>query len=171
MGGTSHYAVQIDSSPPAIFTLVVEPAPRTIERQPLVSFITTDALSGISHYELRYIDITPERKEEAVGFFREVSSPYKLPALAVGKYLIVIRAYDMAGNWREGTAKVEILPEGIFFTGKGVQYRRLIIPWWLLVLILIIVFGLIFRSLWKKYKNLSERRKTKLAERNIKLET
>jgi len=170
-GGTSHYSVQIDTTPPAAFTPVVEPALRTIERQPLVSFITTDALSGISHYELRYIDITPERKEEAVGFFREVSSPYKLPPLEIGRYLIVIRAYDLAGNWREGTAKIEILPEGIFFTGKGIQYRQFIVPWWFLILILIIVLGIIFRSLWKKYKNLSERRETKLEERNIKLET
>lgn len=170
-GGTSHYSVQIDTTPPAIFFPVVEPALKTIERQPLVSFITTDALSGISHYELKYIDITPERKEEAVGFFREVSSPYKLPPLEIGKYLIVIRAYDLAGNWREGTVKIEILPEGIFFTGKGIQYRQFIVPWWFLIFILIIVLGIIFRSLWKKYKNLSERRKTKLEERNIKHET
>ena len=68
-GGTSHYLVQIDITPPAIFIPTVEPSPKTTERQPLISFITTDALSGISHYELKYIDITPERKEEEVGFF------------------------------------------------------------------------------------------------------
>ena len=161
-GGTSHYSVQIDASPPAIFTPTIEPALRTIERQPLIFFITTDALSGISYYELKYINITPGREEEAVGFFSEVSSPHKLPALEIGKYLVVVMAYDMAGNWREGNVKIEILSEGFFFSGKGIHYRQFIIPWWFLILILIITLIIILRFLWKEYRSIFEKRKIKL---------
>ncbi len=151
-GGTSHFSIQIDSSPPAIFTPTVEPSPKTTETQPLISFITTDAFSGLDYYTLKYIDMTPER-EEAVGFFTEVSSPHRLPPLEIGDYLVVVRAYDEAGNWREGKIKIEIFPEGIFFTQKGIQFREFLIPWWILILVLIILIIIIifigFRF-WKK---------------------
>ena len=163
-GGVSHYLVQIDATQPAIFTPTVEPSPKTTERQPLISFITTDALSGISHYELKYINITPERKEEEVGFFREVVSPYKLPSLEIGKYLVVVRAYDLAGNWREGTVKIQIFSEKIFITKKGIQFRKISIPWWVLILILIIIIALISFYFWKRHQAQIKRRKNKLDE-------
>ena len=163
-GGTSHYLVQIDITPPAIFIPTVEPSPKTTERQPLISFITTDALSGISHYELKYIDITPERKEEEVGFFREVTSPYKLPPLEVGKYLVVVRAYDVAGNYREGTVKIEIFPEKIFITKRGIQFREISIPWWILIGVLIIILILISFYFWRRHQIMVKRRKSKLEE-------
>ena len=151
-GGVSHFSVQIDSSPPAIFTPTVEPSPKTTEKQPLISFITTDAFSGLDYYTLKYIDMTPER-EEAVGFFTEVSSPYRLSPLEIGEYLVVVRAYDEAGNWREGKIRIEIFPEGIFFTQKGIQFREFLIPWWILILVLIILIIIIifigFRF-WKR---------------------
>ena len=157
-GGTSHYPVQIDTTPPAAFTPTVEPSQKTSERQPFISFITTDALSGVSHYELKYIDLTIER-EETVGFFREVASPYKLPPLEIGKYLVVVRAYDVAGNFREGKAEIEIFPKGISLTKRGIQYESFIFPWWLLILILIIIVVLILFYFWKKYKKMTKVRK------------
>jgi len=172
LGGVSHFSVQIDSSPPAIFTPTVEPSPKTIERQPLISFITTDAFSGLDYYTLKYIDMTPER-EEAVGFFTEVSSPYRLPSLEIGKYLVVVRAYDEAGNWREGKIEIEIFPEGIFFTRRGIQFREFLIPWWILILLLIILIIIIifigFRF-WKKnqIRVFARKNKFKEAEKRIK---
>ena len=157
-GGTSHYPVQIDTTPPAAFTPKVEPSAKTTERQPLVSFFTTDALSGISHYESKYIDLSVER-EETVGFFREVVSPYKLPLLETGKYLVIVRAYDVAGNFREGKAEIEIFPKGISLNKRGIQYQSFLFPWWLLILILIIILLLIMLYSWKKYKKLTEIKK------------
>ncbi len=61
-GGASHVSVSIDSSPPASFTPVIEPSLKTTENQPLVSFMTTDAFSGIDHYEIKYIDITKDKE-------------------------------------------------------------------------------------------------------------
>lgn len=148
-GGISHYSVKIDATPPAVFYPKVEPSTKTTEKQPLISFITTDALSGISHYELKYISLLPDQKEEE-GFFREVSIPYKIPVLEFGKYLIVVRAYDESGNWREGTVNIQIFPKGIFFTKKGIQYKGFSIPWWILILFLIIINLLIIIYLLKK---------------------
>jgi len=169
-GGTSHYLVQIDTTPPAIFIPTVEPSPKTTEKQLLISFMTTDALSGISYYELKYIDISPEKKEEEVGFFREVFSPYKLPSLEVGKYLVVVRAYDVAGNWREGTVKIQIFPEGIFLTRRGIQFREWILPWWALILILLIILVSICFYFWQRHRTQFKRRKSKLGEIEKKFE-
>jgi len=169
-GGTSHYLVQIDTTPPAAFTPNVEPSQKTTEKQPLVSFITTDALSGISHYELKSIDLTPERKEEVVGFFREVVSPYKLPPLEIGKYLVIIRAYDVAGNFREGKAEIEIFPKGISLAKRGIQYQSFVFPWWLLILILIVIMAFIGFYFWRKYKKMTEIKKSKIEEMEKKLE-
>lgn len=169
-GGTSHYIVRIDTSPPAIFTLEVDPSERTIERQPLISFITTDALSGMDHYKLKYIDITPEKKEEEVGFFTEVVSPHKLPYLEVGRYLVVVRAYDGSGNWREQTVKIEIFPDGIYFSKRGIHYRQYLFPWWLLILILLIILLLVLYLKWRREKNLFKEEKKRLTKTEERLD-
>jgi len=67
-GGITHYILLIDTAPPAVFPLSFEPtlrSPVTTSREPIVSFITTDSLSGISHYTLKLIDLTkaPQKKE------------------------------------------------------------------------------------------------------------
>ena len=164
-GGTSHSVVQIDSTAPAIFEPVVDPAAKTAVKQPIISFITTDALSGTDHYEFKYIDITKDRKEKASGFFIEVATPHRLPVLEEGKYLIVVRAYDKAGNWREGTVKIEILPEGLSFNKSGIQYKCFFIYWWILILLLIIIIILLIyllsRRYWKLKKEERKRREIK----------
>jgi hypothetical protein len=161
-GGTSHYLVRIDSTPPAIFKPTVDPSDKTTEKQPLISFITTDALSGLDHYQIKYIDVTPGKEEEGVGFFTEVSSPHKLPSLDIGDYLIIVRAHDKAGNWREGTVKIKIFPEGIYFSSKGIHYLEWFFPWWLLLLILLIILAIILFSYWRKHKGLVEQKKERL---------
>lgn len=168
-GGTSHYLVRIDTTPPAAFTPTVEPSPETTERKPLVSFITTDALSGMNYYQLKYIDMTPGREEE-VGFFIEVSSPYRLPSLEIGEYLVVVRAYDVAGNWREGTVEIQIFPLGISFTKEGIQFREITIPWWIFFVILLIILFLALFYFLKRYRALTRRERDELDGIEKKLE-
>ncbi|MCK4782025.1 hypothetical protein KAS79_03855 [Candidatus Parcubacteria bacterium] len=172
-GGTSHYLVQIDAGSPAGFTPTVEPSLKTSEKQPLVSFITTDALSGLDHYEIKYIDITKEKKEKPTGFFVEITTPYRLPSLEIGKYLIVVRAYDKAGNWKEGTVKLQIFPDGISLNKKGIQFKGVSFPWWILILILIIIIILIGYYLWTRHQKIMRRRKEqfKKMEEKFKHET
>ena len=168
-GGTSHYLVQIDTTPPATFSPTVEPAAKTAEKQPLVSFITTDALSGMDYYQIKYIDITPDRKEEGAGFFIEATSPYKLPPLEIGKYLVIVRAYDRAGNYKEGTVKIQIFPEGILFTKKGIQYRAITISWWLLLMILMIIVVLVGFCIWKRQRRALEEKRERLNQAKEKI--
>jgi len=161
-GGVSHYLVRIDRTPPARFRPTIIPSSRTAARRPIVSFMTTDALSGLDHFQLRYIDITSKKNEEEAGFFTEVVSPYELPELRTGKYLIVIRAYDRAGNWREETKKIEIFPSGVSFSVKGVRWRGIIFPWWLFFVILLIILILLSLYLLKKNRDFKEREKKKI---------
>lgn len=177
-GGTSHYIVQIDSSPPASFTIDFEPKlknPVMTSREPIVSFITTDALSGIDHYELKVIDFSESGKNEA-GFYTEVSSPHKLPSLSIGEHEIVVRAFDVAGNWKDNSQKIEVIPvENFFyFTKKGMSIWMFFFPWWQVILslfALVILILLISFLLWRRDKALNEkmenlRRIRKEAEKN-----
>jgi hypothetical protein len=171
-GGTSHFSVQIDSTPPAGFTPIVEGGTKTSEKQPLISFLTTDALSGIDHYEIKTIDVTREKEERATGFFVEASSPYRLPRLDIGRYLIIVRAFDIAGNFQEGTVKIQIFPEGIFFTEKGIHYKDIIIPWilvFLVIFVLLLLVMVLITLFWRKRKKIAERRKKELEEIEEKL--
>jgi len=169
-GGTSHYLVRIDSTSPAIFVPQVEPSVRTTETRPLVSFVTTDAFSGIDFYQLKYIDIDKQEKREEVGFFTEVSSPHQLSQLKIGKYLIIVRAYDKAGNWREGTVKIQIFPTGIIFIRQGIQFRYLFFPWWLMLLILFLLLLLLLIYLFKRRQSSQRKEKEQLDEIEKKLE-
>ena len=151
-GGVSHYSVQIDATPPAAFTPKVEPSARTIEKQPLIYFVTTDALSGMDYYQIKYIDITSEMEKKETGFFVEASSPYRLSSLEPGKYLVVVRAVDTAGNYREGTVKLRIFPERLVVSKKGINWREISIYWWQVIAVLIIVLLLFSFYLWERRK-------------------
>ena len=166
-GGTSHYLIQLDSTPPASFTPGVEPSTKTSVSQPIVSSITTDALSGFDHFEVKVIDISPDREEKEVAFFVEAVSPYKLPALEPGQYMIVIKAFDKAGNWRNESIKIEIVPKGISLTGKGIWFWGIFIPWWLIIIILILISLLIMGLLilwWRTYQRSQKGKKWRLKE-------
>lgn len=169
-GGASHYIVKIDGTSPAVFTPKIDPPSKIFEQQqPLVSFITTDFLSGMDYYQIKYIDITPERGAASEGFFVETASPYKLPSLGMGKYLIVVRAYDKAGNFREGTVKIDVLPKNFLITKSGIRWRDINIPWWILILILIILLILLLIIAFRKHRKTTEYRRQRLlkAEKDL----
>ena len=171
-GGTSHYLVQIDYTPPASFTPEVSPSDKTIVSQPIVSFITTDALSGFDHFEIKTINVTPGREEKETAFFIEVNSPYKLSTLIVGKYLIVVRSFDKAGNWRDESVQLEIFPSGFSITKEGVFLFGIFLLWWVIALIILLIIIFIIGILiyhWKKQKKIQEEIKQRLKEREEKL--
>ncbi len=164
-GGTSDYLVQIDATSPADFTIVFEPvlrSPNLTSREPILSFITTDALSGLNHYELKVINLNKEKTE--TGFFVEIASPYKLPRLELGEYQIVVRAYDLSGNWRDVSQKIEVIEPGkIFYIIKGgIHIFGIFLSWWkvILILLLLIIFILGFILLWRRrQRSVYQRRK------------
>jgi hypothetical protein len=90
--------VYIDTNNPIAFTPIATPDTWTSNTQPEVSFSTTDATSGIDHYEVK-ID---------TGSFSIQNSPFTLPTLSDGIHTITVRAFDMAGNYIEGIVNVYI---------------------------------------------------------------
>lgn len=154
-GGITNYIALIDTTPPAAFTPEILQGNITTETQPVVSFITTDSLSGIDHFEIKTIDITSDRTTKEDSFYIEAVSPYRLPAMKEGKYIVAVRAFDKAGNWRDKTANVEIVPEGFKFYKNGFWLEGTFIPYWLVLLIsiiLLIILSLILIYWWNRHK-------------------
>jgi len=83
--------VYIDTANPDTFTPVAEPGTWSMNDQPVITFSTTDATSGIDHYEIK-IDDTP---------FQTQVSPFTMPPQLDGVHILKIRAYDLAGNYKE----------------------------------------------------------------------
>lgn len=98
-GASSHFLLRIDTTAPASFEPKVEFLTAAIIGRAFVSFFTTDALSGIDHYEVTVID----RTEPPLGapVFIEAESPYQLPKFISGNLRVTVRAIDGAGNVRD----------------------------------------------------------------------
>src|SRR3989344_2211164 len=62
-GGTTHFAIKVDATPPADFIIDIAPSIRTASKLPIIQFMTTDVLSGIDHYELKLISLSLMAKE------------------------------------------------------------------------------------------------------------
>ena len=156
-GGTSHFLARIDKEYPASFIIEISPAKKTSYKQPIISFLTTDVFSGIDHFEMKVVDITIENERKDASF-TEVNSPYLFSNLEIGTYMAIIRAYDKAGNWRDESIKIEIIPEEISITKKGLWYEGGFMSWQpflfviLILIILILIILIVFCRRDKKYK-------------------
>ncbi len=164
-GGVTHYLVQIDTTPPAIFKLSFEPtlnSPVTAAKASVVSFITTDALSGLDHYEMKTIDLKKTIEKKETSFFVEVNSPYRLHNLDLGEHEIVIRAYDQAMNWRDSSERIEIVPSTrLFYISKsGISIFTIFLAWWKAILFLVpllIFIAINISRWWKSHKYIYQR--------------
>jgi hypothetical protein len=164
-GGITHYLVQVDTTPPAIFKLSFEPSPNspvTAARAPVVSFITTDAFSGLDHYEVKTINLEETIEKKEIGFFVEVNSPYRLHSLDLGEHEIVVRAYDQAMNWRDSSERIEIIPSTrLFYISKsGISIFTIFLVWWKVILLLIALLIFIAINIsrwWKSHKDIDQR--------------
>jgi len=165
-GGTTHYAVNIDSTPPASFRIEITPRKRTVVRQPTIFFTTTDQTSGIDHYEIKLIKVGSagivteedirEGQMQLTPFFIESTSPYRSPPLTLGTYDVIVRAYDRAGNFREETEKMKVVTT-IFtpFGDEGFLIRGgLVITWtwfWILLILLILLALYLAHFLYRRH--------------------
>jgi hypothetical protein len=158
-GGTTHYAINVDAEPPAAFPVEVLPSTRTAQQQPVIKFFTTDAGSGLDHYEVKVIPLSEKKELPANGsgadlqiLYAEAQSPYIPPRLSFGRYDIYVRAHDEAGNYREVTQRLDIVP-ALFevVSGEGLEFRNSIfVPWsvfWGVGLFVLIALGIIARKL------------------------
>lgn len=141
-GGTSHYLVRIDTTPPAEFrprANYVLAAPVVVARA-LVSFFTTDNLSGIARYEVGVIDKASPVTQSPV--FIQTESPYQLPQIGEAGAHVIVRAVDQAGNIRDEGIDVSASPS--FFSGFLENYSLSILAG----LLLIIILGFILHYLY-----------------------
>lgn len=99
-GNASHFQIKIDTNPPAKFKPDVNILKDTNGiKKYLLSFITTDALSSVDHYEVGNIDQSSGKVASPV--FIQTESPYLVPNTNSNSIRVIIRAFDSAGNVRE----------------------------------------------------------------------
>lgn len=134
-GGATHFPIRIDTHPPAQFTptvdfLTTSYADKKSPREALISFFTTDDLSGIDHYEVAVLDLANAKDVSPV--FVQSESPFTLSAAVSDKFHVIVRAVDRGGNIRDASLDV------IFPTTLGFILRKN------LQLLLAIGLGLLF---------------------------
>lgn len=103
-GPISHFKFQIDTvapSRPKITFLPVLPDNPDI----MVNFEAADALSGVEYYEVVIGDSAPIKVESGKV---SSSTPYILEVKEPGKHLLLVKAYDFAGNYSEATAEFKV---------------------------------------------------------------
>lgn len=107
-GATGHFLLRIDTTPPAHFT------PETnylvtaviLAERTLVSFFTTDNLSGVDHYEVGVIDKNQPLTDSPV--FIQTESPFQLPFSKDGRLQVIVRAVDKANNVRDESIDIRM---------------------------------------------------------------
>jgi hypothetical protein len=131
-GKTSHLGVKIDTSPPQEFD------PQIDVHNGLLSCVTEDVHSGIDRYEVSVLNVT--ETPTAAPFFVEAVFPYKIPHQDPGKYNIIVKAYDRAGNVQEGNITFQKLSPLISLIGRqGIQIREVFLSWFLIYSVLFVV--------------------------------
>ena len=99
-GTTGHFLMRIDTAPPADFKPEIDYllAATILNERALVSFFTTDNLSGVDRYEIGVIDKSQPVTVSPV--FVQAESPFQVP-LTESKLSVIVRAVDKAGNIRD----------------------------------------------------------------------
>ncbi len=100
-GATTHFVFKVDGTQPAQFGITTDSSSLLSGQRGVFGYQTTDGGSGIDHYEVRILRL--DGKGDQVTAFTEAVSPYQTPKLDDGKYKLIVRAIDRAGNVREAT--------------------------------------------------------------------
>ena len=95
-GATTNFTIRIDSTPPAAFTPTVDMVTSGDTTRALVSFFTTDALSGLDHFEVGVLKANASPSDSPL--FVQTDSPYQVPLSLLGSTQVIVRAFDRAGN-------------------------------------------------------------------------
>jgi hypothetical protein len=89
--------ILVDRTPPEPFVPEISP-PNWTTLSPEITFSATDNASGVDHYEVRINE----------GGFTRQASPFVPWVLPSGESTVTVRAFDRAGNFRDGTALLYI---------------------------------------------------------------
>lgn len=116
-GGTTVFPVQIDSTPPADFKPELDKKVLTTEEKGTLRWLTTDAASGIDHYEVKQVSLSAAESGIST-LFVEAISPYIIAPLEAGQYEFIVRAIDRAGNTADGSAELRVVAGGLTFLAR-----------------------------------------------------
>lgn len=168
-GGTTHFSATIDATPPADFPINILPGTTIAPGPAIIEFGTTDGYSGIGHYEIKVIKTTQGDGDQNV--FVEAMSPYITPTFDEGKYDVIVRAYDKAGNFVDETERFTVRAQLFGLTGEGVSVgSSFMIPW---LVVLVFLIALTFSLCLLVYLSLLRHRRmqTLLAEKKLPMAT
>jgi len=170
-GGTSHFRVMIDNTPPKKFEPYLEPFSFASGNSLLIYFNTIDSLSGIDHYQVRLVDLSDPEHIVLSGWSRE-EAPFRLTTERQGIFRILVRAFDKAGNFQENKIQVRIISPPLIIASGGLQIRGLVLPWWLIYILLILIVilgGINIYSFFRK-RDLAQRLRKEVAEAEKEIE-
>jgi len=167
-GGVTDFVVHVDNAPPAAFSIDLLPGATTADTGPIVEFQTTDAASGLDHYELEVIPLSQPKANAATPFFFETTSPYT-QTFDYGDYDIVVRAFDVAGNYTQETTRLSVQwPFFQLMSKDGLRIaNRYTIAWpylGLFALLVLFLLAWLLRRLWRLHKELDYRMVQGVAE-------
>lgn len=104
-GAVSNYKVQIDTVPPKQFAISFVDGKETENPCPESLFNTDDLLSGMAYYKVK---VGEGAYNTIVAEVVKNDNPYLLPCQESGKKIVVVEAYDNAGNYTTSTEEVNI---------------------------------------------------------------
>jgi len=93
---------EIDTEPPLPFEITVDNEGDPTNPYPLLYFQTEDKISGLSHYEIKI------GEGDSFPLFKGETNPFRLPYQAPGIHQILVKAFDMVGNYIESTTEIKV---------------------------------------------------------------
>lgn len=103
---TSHFQINVDTTPPRRFRIAFPHGSTTFEPQPVIFFNTDDDISGIESYDVKVGAGGPQRTLASAE-----TNPYTLPVMEPGDHFVSVTAFDRAGNFT--TEEAAFTVEGI----------------------------------------------------------
>jgi len=117
-GPTAHYRLAVDTKPPLPFEITSPESEKSEAPSQLLQFRTSDALSGLSMYQIKVNDA-----DWIIVPAQDFSGEYRITFNEPGKHHIIVKALDQAGNSIENSIDHEVTPiasPAFTFTSKDV---------------------------------------------------
>ena len=102
-GDVAKRVVQIDTVPPKAFDVTLQPA-ASKDDTPKLAFKAQDDLSGVDHYQL----LLGSTSVATIAAKDMGDGTYPVPPQDGGAQLVIVRAYDMAGNMTEASKTLDL---------------------------------------------------------------
>lgn len=104
-GETAHLRIAVDTKAPLPFPVDSSESESSDNPSPVLSFKTSDALSGILEYQIKI-----DNEAWTIIPLADFKGSWKVSPLAPRMHQITIRAFDLAGNSIESSITAEVLP-------------------------------------------------------------